>query len=45
MARLLIALVIGAILALGATFITSSALLGVANGQPSNSTLYNYGTR
>jgi len=45
MGRLLVAMVIGAVLAVGAAFITSSALLGVANGQPVNSTLYNYGTR
>lgn len=45
MVRLLVAMLVGAVLALGATFITSSVLIGVANGQPVNSTLYNYGTR
>lgn len=45
MTRLIIAVVIGAILAVGAGFAASSALLGVANGSPSNASPYNYGTR
>jgi len=45
MVRLLIALAVGAILALGATYITSSVLAGVANGNPANQSLYNYGSR
>lgn len=45
MVRLLVAVVVGAILAVGATAITSEVLLTVANGHPVNSTLYVYGTR
>ena len=45
MVRVLVAILVGAVLALGATFITSSVLVGVANGHPVNASLYNYGTR
>ena len=45
MVRVLVAMFVGAVLALGATFITSSVLVGVANGHPVNASLYNYGTR
>ena len=45
MARILIAVVIGAVLAVGATFLASSLVLGVSNGTPTNATLYNYGSR
>ena len=45
MVRLLIAIAVGVVLAVGATFLVSSALAGVANGTPSNASLYQYGTR
>ena len=45
MVRLLIALAVGVILAIGATAVTTQVLGGVANGSPVNKTLYNYGTR
>ena len=45
MVRLVIALAVGLVLAVGATAITSQVLSGVANGSPTNKTLYNYGTR
>jgi len=45
MVRVLVAILVGALLALGAVFITGNVLLGIANGQPVNSQLYNYGTR
>jgi len=45
MARLLIAVAIGAVLAVGATILTGSILLGIANGSPVNAPLYNYGSR
>ncbi len=45
MARLLIAVVVGVVLAVGAAFLASDALAGVANGAPSNASLYQYGTR
>ena len=45
MVRLLVAMAIGLILAVGATAITAEVLTGVANGTPTNKALYNYGTR
>ncbi len=45
MVRLLIAMVVGLVLAVGATVITGEVLQGVSNGAPSNASLYNYGTR
>lgn len=45
MVRLLIAIVVGVVVAVGATFLVTNALAGVANGTPSNASLYQYGTR
>jgi len=45
MVRLLIALAVGLILAVGASAVTTQVLSGVANGTPTNKTLYNYGSR
>jgi hypothetical protein len=45
MARLLIAVIVGVALAVGAAFLVSDALAGVTNGTPSNASLYQYGTR
>ena len=45
MARLLIAIAVGVVLAIGAAALATSALAGVANGTPSNASLYQYGTR
>ena len=45
MARLLIVIAVGVLLGVGATFLASSALAGVANGTASNASLYQYGTR
>jgi hypothetical protein len=45
MARLLIAVAIGVLLGLGAAMLAGGALSGLANGTPSNATLYVYGTR
>ncbi len=45
MVRLLIVIAVGVILGVGATFMVGSALAGVANGTPSNASLYQYGTR
>ncbi len=44
MFRLLIALIIGAVLALGASYVARDVLLAGANGTPANAPLYNYGT-
>lgn len=45
MVRLLVAIAIGLVLAIGATMITSEVLTGLGNGQPSNASLYQYGSR
>ena len=45
MARLLIVVVLGIVLGVGAAFLVGHALTGVANGTPSNASLYQYGTR
>jgi len=45
MARLLIAIAVGVVLAVGAAVLVSNALVGVADGTPSNASLYQYGTR
>lgn len=45
MVRLLAAVVIGALLAVGATLVVSNVLQGAANGHPVNATLYQYGNR
>jgi hypothetical protein len=45
MVRLLIVIAVGVVLGVGATFLVSSALAGVANGTPSNASLYQYETR
>jgi hypothetical protein len=45
MVRLLIVIAVGVVLGVGATFVVSSALAGVANGTPSNASVYQYGTR
>jgi hypothetical protein len=44
-ARLLIAIVVGVVLAVGAAFLTANALTGLANGTPSTASLYQYGSR
>jgi hypothetical protein len=45
MVRLLIAVAVGIVLALGATVLGTKALAGVANGTPSSASLYQYGNR
>lgn len=44
MTRLLIAIVIGAALAVGGSLLTATYLAGTANSTPANAPLYNYGT-
>jgi hypothetical protein len=43
--RLIIAVVVGLLLAIGGTFLVQSVLASSINGTPSNATLYNYGSR
>jgi hypothetical protein len=45
MVRLLIAVAVGIVVALGATVLGTRALAGVANGTPSSASLYQYGNR
>ena len=45
MARLVVAIIAGVLLAVAATFLLTDALSGVANGSPSNASLYQYGNR
>lgn len=45
MRALLVAVVVGAVLAVGAGFGTGAVLSGVSNGKPANTQLYNYGQR
>ncbi len=45
MVRLIIAVVVGLLLAIGGTFLVQSVLASSVSGAPSNATLYNYGSR
>jgi hypothetical protein len=45
MRALLISVAVGAVLAVAAGLGAGAVVSGVANGQPANSTLYNYGQR
>jgi hypothetical protein len=45
LARLIIAIVVGVVIAVGAVALTENLLSGAANGTPSNASLYQYGTR
>jgi hypothetical protein len=42
---LLIVVLVGVMLAVGATFLVSNVLSSAANGTPSNASLYQYGSR
>jgi hypothetical protein len=43
--RLIIAIVIGAAIAIGGTVLVVNVLTGHGNGTPGNSSTYNYGSR
>jgi hypothetical protein len=43
--RLLIAIVVGVVVAVGATVLVTNALASAANGTASNASIYQYGTR
>jgi hypothetical protein len=45
MRALLVAVTVGAVLAVGFGFGTGAMLTGAANGKPANTQLYNYGQR
>jgi hypothetical protein len=43
--RLIIAIVVGIVIAVGAVAVVENVLSGASNGSPSNASLYQYGTR
>jgi K+-transporting ATPase c subunit len=43
--RLIVAVVVGVVIAVGATVVTVNLLSDSANGSPSNASLYQYGSR
>jgi hypothetical protein len=43
--RLIIAIVVGIAIAIGAVALTENVLAGAANGTPTNASLYQYGSR
>jgi len=43
--RLIIAIVVGIVIAIGAVAVVENALSSASNGTPSNASLYQYGTR
>lgn len=43
MIRLIIAIAVGAVIAVGGVFILQNALEGAANGTQTNASVYNYG--
>ena len=45
MMRLIIAVVVGLVIAVGAVAVVGNVLSHAANGTPSNASLYQYGTR
>jgi hypothetical protein len=45
MIRLIIAIAVGAVIAIGGVVILDNALSSAANGTPSHSSLYQYGSR
>ena len=45
MSRLIIAIVVGIVIAVGAVAVTENALSSASNGTPTNASLYQYGTR
>jgi hypothetical protein len=45
MIRLIIAIAIGAVIAVGGVFVVENALNSAANGTASNASLYQYGSR
>jgi hypothetical protein len=43
--RLILAVVVGIVIAVGAVALVENVLSGVSNGTPSNASIYQYGTR
>ena len=45
MTRLVVAIIVGVLFAVGASLLVTGTLSSVANGSPSGGSLYNYGNR
>jgi hypothetical protein len=45
MMRIIVAVIVGLVIAVGAVAVAENVLSHVANGTPSNASLYQYGTR
>lgn len=45
MSRLIAAIVVGIVIAVGAVVLTENLLASASNGTPTNTSLYQYGTR
>ena len=45
MSRLIVAVVVGIVIAIGAVALVENVLDSAANGTPSNATIYQYGSR
>lgn len=45
MARLIIAIAVGIVIAVGATVLVQNVLTSTVNGTPTSQTIYNYGSR
>ena len=45
MSRLIIAIVVGIVIAVGAVAVVENVLSGDSNGSPTNASLYQYGSR
>ncbi len=45
MSRLIIAIVVGIVIAVGAVAVVENVLNSASNGTPSNASIYQYGTR
>lgn len=45
MSRLILAIVVGIVIAVGAVALTENLLSSASNGTPTNTSLYQYGTR
>jgi hypothetical protein len=43
--RLIIAIAVGIVIAVGATVLVQNVLTGAVNGTPSSQSIYNYGSR
>lgn len=45
MSRLIVAVIVGIVIAVGAVALVENVLAGASNGSPTNASLYQYGSR